>query len=67
MVNMQPPTMSNTNVLTPVNPAIENYMRLLVGRTDHTILTEMETLAKKKVIVTKVLLRHQEKIHLLKQ
>ncbi len=46
MVNMQSPTMSNTNVLTPVNPAIENYMRLLVGRTDHPILTEMETVAK---------------------
>ncbi|NOQ49166.1 MAG: O-methyltransferase, partial [Nitrosomonadaceae bacterium] len=43
---MQSPSMSNTNVLTPVNPAIENYMRLLVGRTDHPILTEMETVAK---------------------
>ena len=42
---MQSPTISNPNVLTPVNPAIENYMRLLVNRTDHPILTEMEAVA----------------------
>ena len=43
---MQPTTKSNPNVLTPVSPAIENYMRLLVSRTDHPVLTEMEAVAK---------------------
>jgi len=43
---MQATTKSNPNVLTPVSPAIENYMRLLVSRTDHPVLTEMEAVAK---------------------
>jgi len=46
VANNQSPTKSNPNVLTPVSPAIENYMRLLVSRTDHPVLTEMEEIAK---------------------
>jgi predicted O-methyltransferase YrrM len=44
---MQSPTMLNPAVLTPVNPAIEDYMRGLTGRTDHPVLTEMEVVAEK--------------------
>ena len=47
MDKLHSPTTSNPNVLIPVHPAIENYMRLLVSQTDHPILTEMETVAKK--------------------
>ena len=43
---MQSPTISNPKVLDPVNPAIEDYMRSLVGQTDHLVLTEMEKEAK---------------------
>jgi len=42
MTTLQSPTMSSPKVLDPVNPAIEDYMRSLVGRTDHSVLTEME-------------------------
>ena len=42
MTNIQSPTISNPKVLDPVNPAIEEYMRSLVSRTDHPVLTEME-------------------------
>jgi caffeoyl-CoA O-methyltransferase len=42
MTNLQSPTMSSPKVLDPVNPAIEDYMRSLVSRTDHSVLTEME-------------------------
>ena len=42
MTTLQSPTMSSPKVLDPVNPAIEDYMRSLVGRTDHPVLTEME-------------------------
>ncbi|WP_040851560.1 O-methyltransferase [Nitrosospira lacus] len=43
---MQSPTIVNPAVLIPVNPAIEDYMRGLAGRTDHPVLTEMEAVAK---------------------
>jgi caffeoyl-CoA O-methyltransferase len=42
VTNIQSPTISNPKVLDPVNPAIEEYMRSLVSRTDHPVLTEME-------------------------
>jgi caffeoyl-CoA O-methyltransferase len=45
---MQSPTMVNPAVLVPVNPAIENYMRSLLGRTDHMVLAEMEALAERE-------------------
>jgi caffeoyl-CoA O-methyltransferase len=45
---MQSPTIANPAVLVPVNPAIENYMRALLGCTDHRILAEMEALAEKE-------------------
>ncbi|SCY62630.1 Predicted O-methyltransferase YrrM [Nitrosospira sp. Nl5] len=47
MTTMQSPTMLNPAVLTPVNPAIEDYMRSLTSRTDHPVLTEMEVVAEK--------------------
>lgn len=46
MATMQSPTIVNPTVLIPVNPAIEDYMRSLVGQTDHSVLTEMEAVAK---------------------
>ena len=42
MINLQSPTMSSPKVLDPVHPAIEDYMRSLVSRTDHPVLIEME-------------------------
>lgn len=47
MTNIQSPTIVNPKVLDPVNPAIESYMRSLVYKTDHPILTEMEKEAEK--------------------
>lgn len=44
---MQSPTIVNPAVLVPVNPAIEKYMRSLASRTDHPVLTEMESVAEK--------------------
>ena len=44
---MQSPTIVNPSQLDPVNPAIEKYMRSLVGRTDHPVLSEMEAVAVK--------------------
>jgi caffeoyl-CoA O-methyltransferase len=41
------PSISNASVLIPVNPVIEDYMRGLLGRTDHPVLIEMELLAQK--------------------
>jgi len=46
MVDIKPPTSENPSVIVPVNPAIEDYMRRLVGKTDHPVLLEMEALAK---------------------
>lgn len=42
------PTSENPNVIIPVHPAIEGYMRGLVDKTDHPVLVEMEELAKLK-------------------
>jgi caffeoyl-CoA O-methyltransferase len=42
MNKLQSPTMSSPKILDPVHPAIEDYMRSLVSRTDHPVLTEME-------------------------
>lgn len=47
MPDMKSPTMVNPSVIDPVNPAIEKYMRSLVGQTDHSVLTEMEAVAEK--------------------
>ena len=44
---MQSPTIVNPSQLDPVNPAIEKYMRSLVGRTDLPVLAEMEAVAVK--------------------
>ena len=46
MADYQPPTIANPMLLNPVNPAIESYMRNLVGRTDHPVLLQMEALAR---------------------
>jgi predicted O-methyltransferase YrrM len=48
MTDVQSPTLPNPTVLIPVNPAIENYMRGLLNKTDHPVLTDMETLARKR-------------------
>lgn len=48
MTDIKSPTVENPNVLLPVNPAIERYMRSLVEHTDHPVLIEMEALAKQK-------------------
>lgn len=45
MSEMQSPTIPNPSLLTPVDPAIEAYLRGLVTRTDHPSLIEMEELA----------------------
>lgn len=47
MTDIQSPTLPNPTVLIPVNPAIENYMRGLLNKTEHPVLTDMETLARK--------------------
>jgi predicted O-methyltransferase YrrM len=47
MTNKPSPNMPNPVALIPVHPAIEKYMRSLVSRTDHVILTEMESYAHK--------------------
>jgi len=46
VTNTKNPAMTNPTVLVPVNPAIEDYLLSLTGRTDHPVLTEMETLAR---------------------
>lgn len=48
MVDIQSSTVANPNVLLPVNPEIERYMRSLLEHTDHPVLIEMEALAKQK-------------------
>lgn len=45
MNNLQSPTVNNPDILVPVNPAIEHYMRGLVQHSDHPVLAEMEALA----------------------
>lgn len=45
MSEMQSPTIPNPSLLTPVDPAIEAYLRGLVTRTDHPALIDMEAMA----------------------
>lgn len=45
MPTMHSPTIQNPNVLIPVHPAIEDYMRGLLRQTDHPVLTEIEKVA----------------------
>jgi predicted O-methyltransferase YrrM len=47
MVDIKSPSILNSGVLIPVNPAIESYMHGLLGRTNHPVLSEMEALAQK--------------------
>ena len=47
MADLKSQITSNPGVLIPVNPVIEDYMRGLLGRTDHPVLIEMELLAQK--------------------
>ena len=42
---LKSPNVVNPSVLSPVHPAIEEYMRGLLSVTDHAVLNEMETLA----------------------
>jgi len=48
MTEIKQSTSVSPGVIVPVHPAIESYMRNLVGNTDHPVLLEMETLAKQK-------------------
>lgn len=45
MSRIQSPPIQSPAVLIPVDPAIEAYQRSLLDRTDHPVLTEMETRA----------------------
>ncbi len=47
MTDLQSPSIANPNVLIPVNPAIEDYMRGLLDHTDDQVLMEMEMFAQK--------------------
>ncbi len=48
MTEFQSPTIKNPVLLNPVNPAIESYMRGLVSKTDHPVLSKMEALAREQ-------------------
>ena len=48
MTDKHPPTLPSPALLIPVNPRIENYMRSLLNKTDHPVLTAMETLARER-------------------
>ncbi|MDA1343755.1 MAG: O-methyltransferase [Proteobacteria bacterium] len=48
MIDIQSPALPNPALLVPVNPAIEGYMRGLLGKTDHPVLTAMENLARER-------------------
>lgn len=48
MTDKQSPTLHNPALLIPVNPAIESYMRGLLRKTDHPVLSAMETLARER-------------------
>jgi caffeoyl-CoA O-methyltransferase len=48
MTDKQPLNLPTLALLIPVNPAIESYMRGLLNRTDHPVLTAMETLARER-------------------
>lgn len=45
MNTLHTPNIPNPIALVPVDPAIENYMRGLLTKTDHEVLTDMEKLA----------------------
>lgn len=46
MADLHSPNTPNPTYLTPVDPAIESYMKSLVTSTDHPVLTDMEEHAK---------------------
>ena len=46
MDDFQSPVIVDSIELIPVNPAIEDYIRSLLARTDHPILVEMEEFAR---------------------
>ena len=46
MTKVRFPTVFNPSVIIPVDPAIENYMHGLISHTGHSVLMEMEALAK---------------------
>ncbi|MCW5618266.1 MAG: O-methyltransferase [Nitrosomonas sp.] len=48
MSDLKKPTSENPDVIIPVHPAIEAYMRGLVGKTDDSVLLEMEELARQR-------------------
>lgn len=48
MDNTLNPTLLNPTLLNPVDPAIEAYLRGLVGNTDHPVLLAMEALAREQ-------------------
>ncbi|SEM67811.1 O-methyltransferase [Nitrosomonas marina] len=48
MTEILTPTSDNSSEIIPVHPAIDSYMRALVGNTDHPVLLEMEALAEQK-------------------
>lgn len=48
MADLKKPTSENPNIIVPVHPAIEAYMRGLVRKTDDPVLLEMEDLARQK-------------------
>jgi predicted O-methyltransferase YrrM len=48
MADLKKSTTENPSVIVPVHPAIENYMRSLVGKTDDPVLLAMEELARQK-------------------
>lgn len=45
MSKIQSPPLISPSILAPVHPAIESYQQTLMGRSDHQVLTEMETRA----------------------
>ena len=50
MADLKKPTSENPDIIIPVHPAIEIYMRGLVGKTDDPVLFAMEELARQKNI-----------------
>lgn len=44
----QSPVIDDVTELIPVNPVIEDYMRSLMGQTDHTVLMEMEEFGRQR-------------------
>ncbi len=48
MSDIRSPVTSDSIGLIPVNPAIEDYMRGLMGQTDHTVIMEMEEFGRQR-------------------